>query len=258
MNEILPTLLDVVENLLFVIAAFAIGYFLARIARRLTIRLFERFKVANTLGPSIPELVGNIVYALILSLVVIFGLALVGFPAELIVLGVVGVGLIIIIALRQSMANLASTIIILIFQPFKRGELIETLDQVGQVREILLFTTVLEKADHRLVVLPNSKIQDSGIVNYTRAGIITDNIDLLVRYDADLDRVCELIGEIAAGDPRILATPPLGVYIDSLARQGVQIKVQPTVKPEHLREVRNDLQATIKKRFDAEGIKFAQ
>jgi small conductance mechanosensitive channel len=256
MSSIPETLLDIAERILFAVAVLAGGYFLARALRLLVQRLLERVKVANTLGPSIPSLISGILYYLILSAAVIIGLAILGAPAPLLILGVSAILLLISLALQQSVANLAATVIFLVFQPFKRGEWVETMGRAGTVREILLFNTVIEMPDHRLVTLPNSKIQDSGIVNYTRLGYLWADVNLMIRYEQDLDRVRTIIAEVAAVDARILLNPPLEIYIDDLSDKGIRLSVRPSVAPEHAPAVRNDLRAQITSRFQAEGIKF--
>jgi small conductance mechanosensitive channel len=128
---------------------------------------------------------------------------------------------------------------------------------MGTVQEILLFNTVLLLPNQRLVSLPNSKVQESGVVNYTRQGHIWSDFSLTVDYGEDLSRVREAITELAAKDNRILHHPPILVVVDELGENGVRLLVFPTVRPKDYWDVRNDLREQIKARFDAEGIRFA-
>jgi small conductance mechanosensitive channel len=161
------------------------------------------------------------------------------------------------LALQQSLANFAATVIFLMFQPFKRGELVETMGYMGTVQEILLFNTVLLLPNQRLVSLPNSKVQESRVVNYTRKGHIWSDFSLTVDYGEDLSRVREVITEIVANDHRILRDPPFAVVVDELGENGVRLLVFPTVRPRDYWDVRNELRGQIKARFDAEGIRFS-
>jgi small conductance mechanosensitive channel len=256
MSSIASALIDIVENILIAVLALAGGYFLARVTRVLVQRLLERIKVANTLGPSIPALISSILYYLILSIAGVIGLLAFGVPASLLILGISAVVLIFALALQQSVSNFAATVIFLVFQPFRRGEVVETMGRVGMVREILLFNTVIQMPDHRLVSLPNSKVQDNGIVNYTRMGYIWADVKLLIRYDQDLERVRTVIAAIILEDTRILPNPPPEIIIDELGEKGICLSVRPSVAPEHATVVRNDLRAQIHTRFQVEGIKF--
>jgi small conductance mechanosensitive channel len=234
-----------------------VGYVLARLARRFVRHVLERPQVADAIGPTVVQLLIGTAYYLVLAIAV--GLALIALGASATVVGTVALILIAIvaIALRESIANFAATVNFLLFQPFKRGELIETMGQFGTVREILLFNTVMLLLDRRLVTLPNSKIQESGIVNYSRLGHIRADITLTVPYDADLDRVREIITDIARRDRRILTHPAFEIAVDALSEDGVRLLVMPMVAPEHFWTVRNHLREQIKERFDVEGIAFA-
>jgi hypothetical protein len=112
---------------------------------------------------------------------------------------------------------------------------------------------VLLLPNQRLVSLPNSKVQENGVVNYRRKGHIWSDFSLTVDYGEDLSRVREVITEIAAKDHRILQHPPLAVVVDELGENGVRLLVFPTVRPKDYWDVRNDLREQIKARFDAEG-----
>jgi small conductance mechanosensitive channel len=233
------------------------GYVLAVAARRLARRLLGRPKVARALGPSMVRLLGSAAYYFLLALAVGVALVALGVSATVVVTVAVVLIALVGVALQQSLANFAATVIFLLFQPFRRGELVETMGQLGFVDEILLFNTVLRLPDQRLVSLPNSKVQESGVTNYSRMGQVRADFDLTVAYGEDLDRVRAVIAEIAANDARVLAEPPFEVVVDELGENGVRLLAMPTVAPEHFWAVRNDLRERVKARFDAEGIRFA-
>jgi small conductance mechanosensitive channel len=161
------------------------------------------------------------------------------------------------VALQQPLANVAATRIFLTLQPFRRGELVETMGQMGIVQEILLVYSVLLLPDQRLVSLPNGRILESGVENYSRMGRVWSTFGLTVAYGEDLSRVREVIAEIAARDARVLTDPSCEVVVDELGEIGVRLLVFPTVRPDDYWAVRNDLREQIESRFDAEGIKFA-
>jgi small conductance mechanosensitive channel len=203
------------------------------------------------------RLLGSAVYYLILALAVGRSLIALG-VSETFVTTVTLVALALIaLALNQSIANFAATVVFLFFQPFRRGDWVETMGHFGVVQEILLFNTVILLPDRRLVSLPNSKIQESGVTNYSQMRSVLALFTLTVAYHEDLARVRGLITEIAAQDARILPDPPFDVVVDVLGETGVRLLVLPAVRPEDYLAVRNDLRARIKARFDAEGTAFA-
>jgi small conductance mechanosensitive channel len=237
-------------------AAIAVaGYVTALVARSVVGRLLRRHE--SVLGPSVVRLATRAVYYILLALTVAVGLIALGVPATLVSAVVVLILVVLAVALQQSVADLAATVIFLVFQPFKRAELVQTMGQLGEVHEILLFNTVLLLPDHRLVSLPNSKIQADGIVNYTRMGQIRVDFTFTVAYGENLNRVREVLLEIASNDRRVLSSPPFEVVVADLTEVGVRVLVLPTVAPEDYWTARSDLREQVKARFDAEGIRFA-
>lgn len=257
MEEAVDTAFDIGSRLAATAAILIGGYVLAVIARRLTRRFLERPKVARAIGPSLVRLGGLAIYYAILALAVALALIALGVSATVISGVSVVILAVAVIALHQSLANFAAAVIFLVFQPFKRGELVETMGYMGTVQEILLFNTMLLLPDSRIVSLPNGKVQESGVVNYTRLGRVWSSIELTVGYREDVRRVRSVILDVVAGDRRILSDPPVSVVVDELGIDGVRLLVFATVRPDQYWTVRNDLRERIKASFDAEGIAFA-
>jgi small conductance mechanosensitive channel len=234
-----------------------VGYVLARAARRLTVRTLRRPDVARALGPSLVRLFGAAVYYLLLAVVAGTALVALGVPVTVVLAVAFVVVVVLAVVLQQSVSNLVATIIFVLFQTFRRGELVATMGHMGTVQEILLFNTVLLLPDERLVSLPNSKIQESGVTNYTRMGRVRADVSLTVGYGEDVSHARAVITQIAAGDRRVLADPPFEVVVDELGENGVRLLVFPYVAPADYWVVRNHLREQIKARFDAAGIRFA-
>jgi small conductance mechanosensitive channel len=253
----IDTAIDVGGRLALAVLFLVLGYVLAVVARRLSHRLLNQPAVARALGPSLVRLMGTVIFYLLLATGVGLALIAVGVPERFV--GSIAVLLValLLISLHQSLANLAATVTFLLFQPIRRGELVETMGYIGTVQEILLFSSVIQLPDDRLVTLPNGKIQESGVANLSRQRRVMPKFSLTVAYSEDLARVKSVIAEVAARDPRIHADPPVVVVVDELGENGVRLLVLPTVEQRHFWEVRSDLQEQVKARFDAEGIAFA-
>jgi len=232
---------------------FLIGRWLAGLLRRWVRRGLGR----TTITPSLADLACRLVYGAVLLLTGIAILAVLGVPVTAILSVSAMVIVVLGIALRESIADLAATVIFLLLQPFRTGEIVEANGVLGTVQEISLFSTVLVTFDRKVMTLPNSKIQQANIVNYTRAGILGADVIVTIRHDADLLRAKEVIREVAAADPRVLPEPPISVGVRTLGENGVELLARPFVRSGDYFATRGDLVERIKLRLDQEGFPLA-
>ena len=232
---------------------YLIGRWLARVARRWVNRALER----TAMTPALVDLLSRLVQYAVLLVTITAILAVLGVPVAAILSVSAIVFVLVGIALRESLADLAATVIFLLFQPFRLGEIVEANGVVGTVQEISLFNTMLMTFDRKLVTLPNSKIQQTNIVNYTRAGVLGADVVLTIHHDADLLRAKEIIREVVTADPRVLPEPATTVGVRTLGENGVELLARPFVSSGDYWGVRGDLAERIKLRFDQEGIPLA-
>jgi small conductance mechanosensitive channel len=245
-NEVLQIVLRVGAAIL----VFLAGRWLAGRARTaLRVALSK-----TTLAPSMSRLLILLAYYGILLITLIISLALIGFPITALLTASLIIVVILGIALQQSIANLAATIVFMLFQPFKLGELIKTNDVQGTVKEIQFFSTVLVTGDNLEVTVPNAKIQNETMLNYTRLGTLRIDFTFSVSYHANLEHVKRVLYELLASDARVLAEPAPFVFVRALGESSVDFAVRPWVKTEDYWSLQFDLPERVKMRFDAEGI----
>jgi small conductance mechanosensitive channel len=256
-NEPIRIILTVLARLATAIIIVLAGRILAQLARKGGRRLLRRPEMVSILGPTLLRLLSDSAYYGLMAMAIAMALIALGVPGSYILAAITIVLVLLGLALQQSLTNFAATVIFLVFQPFRRGELIETMGKLGTVQEILLFNTTLLMLDQRLVSLPNSKIQESGVVNYSRLGIIRADVRLTVGYEQELGRARAVLADILSHDPRILANPPCQVAVVELGDNGVRLAVYAMVSPDDYWSVLSDLRERIKTRFDAEKIAFA-
>jgi small conductance mechanosensitive channel len=184
----------------------------------------------------------------------IVALALIGFPIEALLTASLVIVVVLGIALQQSIANLAATIIFMLFQPFRLGELIEANGVLGTVKEIQFFSTVLVTGDNKEVTIPNAQIQGNNMSNYTRLGCLRVDFAFQVSYRDDVDKVKALLSAILAADERVLAEPAPVIFVQSLDESGISFAVRPWVKPNDYWTLQWDLPERVKRCFDVEGV----
>jgi small conductance mechanosensitive channel len=232
------------------ILVYLIGRWLASRARKMLGVALAK----TTLPPSMARLLLLAAYYGIMLVALISALAIIGFPIQVLLSASLIIVVILGIALQQSISNLAATIVFMLFQPFRLGELIDANGVLGTVKEIQFFSTVLVTGDNKEITVPNAKIQGNNLVNYTRLGRLRVDFIFGVSYADDLRKVKEILHEILAADPRVLADPAPNIFVQALDDSSVNIAVRPWVKPDDYWTLQWDLPERVKLRFDAEGI----
>ncbi|MDF7800693.1 mechanosensitive ion channel [Pontiellaceae bacterium B1224] len=163
-------------------------------------------------------------------------------------------GLAIGLALQGSLANFAAGVLMLIFKPFKVGDVIDAGGNVGSVLEIGIFTTIMKSPDNKKMIVPNSVVTGGTITNINTFG--TRRVDLVagIGYSDDIDKAKKVLNDIIAADERILKDPAVTIAVVELADSSVNFVVRPWVNSADYWGVYFDTTEAIKKRFDEEGI----
>ncbi|MEO0526776.1 MAG: mechanosensitive ion channel domain-containing protein [Bacteroidota bacterium] len=141
-------------------------------------------------------------------------------------------GLAIGLALQGSLANFAGGVLIMIFKPYKIGDLVEAQGVLGAVKEIEIFTTKLITPENKLAIVPNGAMANGNIVNYTAEGKIRVDTVIGVAYEEDIKKVKEVLMEVLTSNPKVLKDPAPSVNVLELADSSVNFAVRPFSKPE--------------------------
>ncbi|WP_372847196.1 mechanosensitive ion channel family protein [Pontiella sp.] len=163
-------------------------------------------------------------------------------------------GLAIGLALQGSLANFAAGVLMIIFKPFKVGDVIDAGGSIGSVLEIGIFTTILKSADNKKMIVPNAQVTSGTITNINTFG--TRRVDLVasIGYGDDIGKAKQVLKSILDVETRILPEPAPTIAVLEMADSSVNIAVRPWVNAADYWSVFFELQETIKLRFDQEGI----
>lgn len=166
------------------------------------------------------------------------------------------VGLAIGLALQGSLGNFAGGVLIMIFKPFKIGDLIEAQGQMGVVKEIEIFTTKLTGLSNKEIIIPNGSLSNGNIVNYTTEG--TRRVDLIfgVSYDSDIKKTKEVLMTILTSHPKVLKEPAPSVNLLELADSSINFAVRPWCASADYWTVYFELTEQSKEALDAAGIEI--
>ena len=233
-----------------VLVLLLIAYVIASWIRKLLVRALQRAKVETTLARFLGSLVkwAILVMALIACLGV-FGVETTSFAA-VIGAAALAVGL----ALQGSLSNLSAGVMLLIFRPFKVGDMVSTAGQFGKIQEIGLFTTKMDTPDNRRIIVPNSAVFGATIENITYHPTRRVDVSVGVEYPADIDRTRQVLLEAAKALPDTLEEPPPQVILLSLGDSSVDWQVRVWTQTPKYWAVRDAATRAVKAALDQSGI----
>lgn len=239
-------------NLVAALAIFIIG----RIAVGFAVRALRAAMRKNGIEKTLETFLSNLIRWALMVVVIIAAIAQVGIETTSFIAVFGAAGLAVGLALQGSLSNFASGVLIVLFRPYRVGDFIEAAGISGSVEQVQILTTVLKTGDNKQVIVPNSKVMNSIITNFSANE--TRRIDLVigVSYDDDLDKVKKTLQELVDADERILKDPGAKIAVSELGDSSVNLVVRPWAQTADYWNVRFDLTEAIKKRFDKENISF--
>ncbi|NBR01745.1 MAG: mechanosensitive ion channel family protein [Alphaproteobacteria bacterium] len=237
-------------NFLAALFTIIIGVWASRRASKVVRDWLTRSsRIDRTLAPILAALVR---YS-ILTLTVVVTLGNFGVETTSIIAVLGAAGLAIGLALQGTLSNVAAGLMLLFLRPFKIGDWVEAAGVSGSVREIGLFTTIIDTFDNVYISVPNSAIWTSNIINHAKYGTRRLDLDIGVSYDSDLDDVEAAMMELAA-DPRVLADPAPRFLVVSYGDSAINVRLRAYAEYDDFFNLFWDLNRNLKGVLDARGI----
>ncbi len=239
-------------KLLVAIVIFYIGRWVALGVSRLV----GKALLLRHVDRAVVSFLSSIVYAAGLIAVTLMALSQLGIQTAsfLAILG--AAGLAVALALQGSLSNFASGVLIIVFRPFKSGDLVEVAGISGVVERIDIFQTIFKTGDNKKIIVPNSQITGGAIVNYSAEKRRRIDLTISISYDSDLRLAKQILHDIMQADSRVLKEPSAVIAVGALADSAVQLIVRPWVEASDYWAVYWDSLEQIKLQFDAAGIEI--
>lgn len=229
-----------------------IGWKLARLLSKWLHRLLANKRV----DPSLRPFLGSLLDAAFKVALAITLINYLGIPTASFVAVIGAAGLAVGLALSGTLQNFAGGVVLLIVRPFKVGDTIKAQSFEGRVQEIQIFQTMLVTADNLTVFIPNGKLLNESILNYSAAGTRRVDLTFGIGYEDSIDKAREVLLKLIKQDERILSRPEPTVVVQGLGDSTVDIQARFWVASgDHFR-VSCDMREKVKKAFDAEEISF--
>jgi small conductance mechanosensitive channel len=231
---------------------FWVGKWMAKKIARLCVKVLER----NDVDVTLTKFLYNILYYIIIVAVVIAAAGQLGINTASFLTVVGAASLAIGLALKDSLGNFASGVMLILFRPFKVGDGVTVGGETGKVEEITIFNTILNTADNQRKIIPNSTISSGVITNITANPVRRIDLIVGIGYDDDIRAAKQELEKILEAEKRILQDPAPTIAVADLGASSVDLVVRPWVKTGEYWDVRFDLVERIKLTFDEKGISF--
>jgi len=215
---------------------------------------FGRLLEKRNTDPSLTPFLKSIVNTLLKVMLAITVLGMVGIEMTSFIAILGAAGLAVGMALSGTLQNFAGGVMLLIFKPFKVGELIESQGHLGVVKEIQIFVTILLSPENKTIIIPNGPVSNGDIVNYTKEGKIRVDLTIGISYDSDIKAAKKVLMDVMTAHPKVMKDPAPFVGVSELADSAINLAVRPHANPDHYWDVYFDIYEQSKEALDAAKI----
>ncbi|NJO01264.1 MAG: mechanosensitive ion channel [Bacteroidia bacterium] len=244
-----------VPQLLLAIATLIIGFWLIK----RIVRLVNRQVLSQAGNPTLAAFLKGLIDVLLKVVLLISVASMVGIETTSFIAVLGAASLAVGLALQGSLANFAGGVLILIFKPFKVGDVIEALGYTAIVKEIQIFHTILNPFDNRVIIVPNGPLANSNITNYSVESERRLDMVFGISYESNFEKAKNILKDMIEADTRIFKDVPGRepfIRVTELADSSVNITIRVWCKASDLWDIHFDMLENVKITFDREGIEI--
>ena len=249
-------LIQYAVNIVTAIVILIIGSIVARVVGNALNRVMK----LRGIDATVADFLAAIVRYGVLAFTFIAVLGRVGVQTTSVIAVLGAAGLAVGLALQGSLSNFAAGVLLVIFRPLRVGEYVDLGGVAGTVDQVQIFSTTLRTADNKTIVVPNGKIIAGNIINYSREPNRRVDIVVGVAYNADIDVVKKVLGDVIAADKRIMHAKGVTVRLNEMAPSSLNFVTRSWTTNAEYWNVYFDLMENFKRSLDAHniGIPFPQ
>ncbi|HGM4725566.1 TPA: small-conductance mechanosensitive channel MscS [Serratia marcescens] len=249
-------LIQYAVNIVAAIVILIIGSIVARVVGNALNRVMK----LRGIDATVADFLSAIVRYGVLAFTFIAVLGRVGVQTTSVIAVLGAAGLAVGLALQGSLSNFAAGVLLVIFRPLRVGEYVDLGGVAGTVDQVQIFSTTLRTSDNKTIVVPNGKIIAGNIINYSREPNRRVDIVVGVAYNADIDVVKKVLGDVIAADKRIMHAKGVTVRLNEMAPSSLNFVTRSWTTNAEYWNVYFDLMENFKRALDAHniGIPFPQ
>ena len=248
-NTVFDSSMQWLGSLLIGLILFIIGRWVIRQILKITDRTLRTNKVDQVLS----AFLRNLISASLTVILIIMVLQQLGVQASSLLAVLGAAGLAIGLALKDSLGNFASGVLLVLLKPFRAGDFVEIHNTAGTVQTVRIFNTIITTADNREVTVPNSLVTSDSIINHSTRPVRRIDLVIGVAYDDNLKDAKQAIEKALNSQEGILPEPSTVVMLLELADNSVNFAVRPWVKTDDYWPIRGALLESIKSELEASG-----
>ncbi|MFN9730314.1 MAG: mechanosensitive ion channel family protein [Pseudomonadota bacterium] len=246
------TAVSIGARLSVALLGLVIGLWLARRLGKLVALAVERRGGDRVLA----NFLRSAVRIAIIVLVLVGVLDLAGVPTASLLAALGAAGLAIGLALKDSLGNLASGVLLVLQRPFRAGDYVDVGGQAGTVERIDLLRTVLITIDNREITMPNALVMNEPIINYSARAERRLDLPVSIDYGADPLRALAVIRATLDAHPRVLKDREPQLLVRAFAASGVDLAVRPWVRTAEVLLAQSEILAAIMAALERAGIEI--
>lgn len=249
-------LIQYAVNLVAALLILTVGSIIAKVVSRMLGRVMK----LRGIDVTVADFLAAMARYSILAFTIVAVLGRLGVQTASVIAVIGAAGLAVGLALQGSLSNFAAGVLLVAFRPFKAGEYVDLGGVAGTVVQVQIFSTTLRTVDDKIIVVPNGKIIANNIINTSREPNRRTDMVIGVAYDADIDVVKKVLGDIIAADKRIMHDKGVTVRLNEMAASSLNFTVRVWTTNGDAMEVYWDLMENFKRALDANkiGIPYPQ
>lgn len=222
-TQFIPMVLAYAPKVLLALVVLIIGLWIIGRISGVISKALEKSGLDKDIRPFLTSII-----SVLLKVLLVFAVAeMVGIKTTSFVAILAAASFAIGMALQGSLANFAAGVMIMIFKPYRTGDLINTQGQIGHVKEVQIFNTILTTPDHKTTIIPNSLAISGVVENLSTQEKLRVDLNVNVPYNASFPEVKKVILDAIDRTPKVLSEPAPFVGIESYDSHSIKLAVRP-------------------------------
>jgi len=251
-TSFIKALVDYAPKLVAAVLLLVIGIWAIKIINNVSRKIMEKREIE----PTLIEFLSDILYWGLRIVLFIAVISKLGIESSSFVAILGAAGLAVGLSLQGSLSNFAGGMLIILFKPFKLGDVIEAQGVSGTVIDIQIFVTQLLTANNQVIYVPNGALSNGTIINYSQQENRRTDLTIGISYETNIKKAKDIVSEIITKNPKVLKNPKPSISVKELTDSGIKLAIRVWTKNEDFGDVSSDILEDTKTAFDTEKIPF--